>query len=221
MLTRRLFALGALAGAASLAGCMSAPTARPLGYQPVPALEPTGSEPFAVAPTDINAIPIPYRRQLSRAPAGYAPGTIVVDTTNRFLYLVGDDGTAIRYGIGVGREGMAWSGSATIKRKAKWPTWTPPAEMIARQPEVAKYAGGMPGGPDNPLGARALYLYEGNRDTLFRLHGTSQESSIGRAVSSGCIRLMNEDIIDLYQRVPTGTEVVVLQNRRARTEAVT
>jgi len=214
MLTRRMFALGALAGAASLSGCMSAPTTRPLGYQPVPALAPSEPEPFAVPPTDLNAIPIAYRRQLSRAPAGYAPGTIVVDTTNRFLYLVRDDGTAIRYGIGVGREGMAWSGTATIKRKAKWPTWTPPAEMIARQPEAAKYAGGMPGGPANPLGARALYLYQGNRDTLFRLHGTTDERSIGRAVSSGCIRLMDEDIIDLYQRVPNGTEVVVLQNQR-------
>lgn len=213
MLTRRMFALGALAGAASLSGCMSAPIARPLGYQPVPALAPSQPEPFAVPPTDINAIPIPYRRQLARAPAGYEPGTVVVDTTNRFLYLIGDDGTAIRYGIGVGREGMAWSGTATIKRKAKWPTWTPPSEMIARQPETAKYAGGMPGGPANPLGARALYLYQGNRDTLFRLHGTSQESSIGRAVSSGCIRLMTEDIIDLYQRVPKGTKVVVLPNR--------
>ncbi|WP_018698805.1 L,D-transpeptidase [Amorphus coralli] len=215
MLTRRLFAFGALAGAVSLSGCMSTATS-PLGYQPVPPLEPKGKERFPVPKTDTNAIPVAYRRQRVRAPRGFDPGTIVVDTKSRFLYLIEDDGTAIRYGIGVGREGMSWAGGATIKRKAKWPTWTPPAEMIARQPETKKYAGGMPGGPKNPLGARALYLYEGNRDTLFRLHGTAEEKSIGNAVSSGCIRLMNEDVVDLYERVPLGTKVVVLQDRRAR-----
>lgn len=146
------------------------------------------------------------------------PGTIVIDTDRKFLYLVLENGRAKRYGVGVGRPGFEWAGTHTVTAKAEWPTWTPPEEMRQREPHLPV---SMKGGPDNPLGARALYLYEGNRDTLFRLHGTSQESSIGRAVSSGCIRLMNEDIIDLYQRVPTGTEVVVLQNRRARTEAVT
>ncbi|MEW5424652.1 L,D-transpeptidase [Amorphus sp. 3PC139-8] len=215
MITRRAFAFGSLAFGFMASGCMSSGPTQPLGYQPVPALAPTTPEPFDVGPVDINQIPIAYRRQLVEAPSGYRAGTIVVDTNNRFLYLIRDDGSAIRYGIGVGREGMAWAGTATIKRKAEWPTWTPPQEMIERQPETAKYADGMPGGPRNPLGARALYLYEGGRDTLYRIHGTSEERSIGRAVSSGCIRLLNVDVIDLYQRVPLGTEVVVLEHTGA------
>jgi len=126
------------------------------------------------------------------------------------------EGRAVRYGVGVGREGFGWSGSARVARKAEWPTWTPPADMIKRQPEVAKFAHGMPGGLENPLGARALYLYQGNRDTLYRLHGTNDPSSIGHAMSSGCIRLLNQDIIDLYRRAPVGSPVVVLSTRSAR-----
>ncbi|MDQ0316529.1 L,D-transpeptidase [Amorphus orientalis] len=212
MITRRAFAFGGLAMGLAVSGCMSSTGVQPLGYQPVQALTPSSPEPYNVAPPDINAIPIEYRRQRVRAPAGYDVGTIVVDTNKRFLYLIQDDGSAIRYGIGVGREGMSWSGTATIKRKAKWPTWTPPQSMIEREPELVKYAGGMPGGPNNPLGARALYLYEGGRDTLYRIHGTREARSIGHAVSSGCIRLLNTDVIDLYQRVPIGTKVVVLQH---------
>ena len=116
----------------------------------------------------------------------------------------------IRYGVGVGREGFAWNGTAAIRRKQVWPTWTPPVEMQRRQPEAARYAGGMPGGPANPLGARALYLYQGGRDTMYRIHGTNEPMSIGKSMSSGCIRLLNQDIIDLYDRVPIGTKVVVL-----------
>jgi lipoprotein-anchoring transpeptidase ErfK/SrfK len=138
------------------------------------------------------------------------PGTIVVDTANRYLYLVQADGTSIRYGIGVGRDGFSWSGEATIKAKRSWPDWFPPKEMVARDPLAAEWANGMPGGPGNPLGARALYLFEGDRDTLYRLHGTMDASSIGKAVSSGCVRLLNQDVIDLYNRVPVGTKVVVL-----------
>jgi lipoprotein-anchoring transpeptidase ErfK/SrfK len=139
------------------------------------------------------------------------PGTIVVDTRNRYLYLVQADGNSIRYGIGVGREGFAWSGEATIKDKQHWPRWIPPKEMVARDPNAAPWANGMPGGRlDNPLGARAMYLYEGNKDTLYRLHGTNDAASIGKAVSSGCVRLLNQDVIDLYNRVPLGTKVVVL-----------
>jgi lipoprotein-anchoring transpeptidase ErfK/SrfK len=123
---------------------------------------------------------------------------------------VRDDGTAIRYGVGVGREGFGWHGRATVRRKAEWPTWTPPHEMTLRDHEAAKWASGMPGGPENPLGARAMYLYQGDRDTLYRLHGNNDPSSIGKAVSSGCIRLLNHDIIDLFNRVPVGTPVVVL-----------
>ena len=137
-------------------------------------------------------------------------GTIVVDPSRKFLYLVQDGGRSMRYGIGVGREGFAWAGDAVIKSKQEWPKWFPPAEMMARDPEAAKYPNGMEGGLRNPLGARALYLYQGNVDTLYRLHGTNDPRSIGKAVSSGCVRLLNQDIIDLYNRVPLGTKVVVL-----------
>lgn len=142
---------------------------------------------------------------------GYKPGTIVVDPANHFLYLTLRGGRARRYGVGVGRAGLAFKGSATIKRKAEWPSWTPTANMIKREPEkYARFAGGVPGGPKNPLGARALYLYRGNRDTYYRIHGTTQPNSIGRSVSNGCIRMLNEHVIDLYERVPLGTKVVVL-----------
>lgn len=142
---------------------------------------------------------------------GYKPGTIVVDPRNHFLYLVESRVHARRYGVGVGRAGLSFRGNAQIKRKAKWPSWTPTKNMIRRQPKkYARYAGGVPGGPNNPLGARALYLYKGNRDTYFRIHGTTEPSSIGRSVSNGCIRMINEHVKDLYERVPLGTRVVVL-----------
>lgn len=141
----------------------------------------------------------------------YAPGTIVVDPRARFLYLVAGRGRARRYGVGVGRAGLAFSGSATIRRKAKWPRWTPTKNMIRREPgKYARFANGLPGGPDNPLGARALYLYRNGRDTMYRIHGTNQPSSIGRAVSSGCIRMLNDHVAELYERVPLGARVVVL-----------
>lgn len=138
-------------------------------------------------------------------------GTIIIDTPARYLYLVLGDGRAMRYGIGVGREGFAWAGSAVIRRKAKWPSWHPPVEMQARDPKARKWARGMPGGPDNPLGARAHYLYQGNVDTLYRIHGTVEPWTIGSNVSSGCIRLINQDVIDLFERVPVGTIVKVLE----------
>jgi len=138
------------------------------------------------------------------------PGTIVIKTGERALYLVEGEGRAIKYGVAVGKAGFAWSGTARIGHKVEWPTWTPPEEMIDRRPELAEYAEGMPGGPDNPLGARALYLYQGNRDTLYRIHGTNEPWSIGTAASSGCIRMLNEEVIDLYDRVKIGTRVIVL-----------
>ena len=141
----------------------------------------------------------------------YAVGTVVVDPRKRFLYLVQGGGRARRYGVGVGRAGLAWAGSARIGRKAKWPRWTPTKNMIRREPQkYAKYAAGLPGGPGNPLGARALYLYRGKRDTYYRIHGTNQPWSIGQAVSSGCIRMLNDHVADLYERVPVGARVVVL-----------
>ncbi len=141
------------------------------------------------------------------------PGTIVVKVPERHLYLVQAGGTALRYGVGVGRsEGTNFHGSAIIGRKEKWPHWAPTENMMAAIPLYRHYAGGMNGGPDNPLGPRALYLYRDGRDTHFRLHGTTEPESIGHAVSSGCIRLFNQDIIDLYDRVPIGAHVIVLQS---------
>jgi lipoprotein-anchoring transpeptidase ErfK/SrfK len=138
------------------------------------------------------------------------PGTIVVDPFARRLYWVMEDGQAMRYAIAVGRAGLAFRGSATVQRKAEWPSWTPTANMIRTFPEFyADYAGGLPGGLSNPLGARALYLYRNGRDTYFRIHGTIQNASIGHATSAGCIRLFNQDAIDLFDRVPLGTRVVV------------
>jgi lipoprotein-anchoring transpeptidase ErfK/SrfK len=160
---------------------------------------------------DLSRIPEQYHRQSARYEGDEEPGTLVVDTARRFLFLVRDDGTALRYGIGVGRTGFAWSGTAEIRRKARWPGWTPPPEMHRRQPGLPRH---MPGGVQNPLGARALYLYEGDRDTLYRIHGTNEPWSIGKAVSSGCIRMLNQDVMDLHERVPVGTKVVVREHRR-------
>lgn len=141
----------------------------------------------------------------------YRKGTIVVDAQSRYLYLIESRTRARRYGVGVGRIALAWSGTAKIRRKAKWPSWTPTQNMIKREPEkYAKYAGGVPGGPNNPLGARALYLYKGKRDTYYRIHGTTAPWTIGTASSNGCIRMINDHVIDLYDRVPMGSTVVVL-----------
>lgn len=143
--------------------------------------------------------------------SGYPVGTIVVDPRNHFLYLIETKTRARRYGVGVGKAGLAFKGSARILRKAEWPRWTPTQNMIRREPhKYKKYAKGVPGGPNNPLGARALYLYRNGRDTMFRIHGTTQPSSIGRSVSAGCIRMLNDHVADLYDRVPLKTRVVVI-----------
>jgi lipoprotein-anchoring transpeptidase ErfK/SrfK len=136
---------------------------------------------------------------------------VVVDPIGRFLYLVQKGGKAIRYGVGVGREGLAFAGTGTVQEKKEWPHWTPTSAMIARDPKrYAKLSAGMEGGAANPLGARALYLFKNGQDTRYRIHGTTEPDSIGKAVSSGCIRMMNQDVIDLYGRVPLGAKVVVL-----------
>lgn len=148
-----------------------------------------------------------------RVPYGgdYVPGTLVVDPAERFLYLVEENGSATRYGVGVGQAGLELKGTAYVGRKAKWPFWRPTRAMIRRSPEkYARYANGMRGGPNNPLGARALYLYRGKQDTYYRIHGTNQPSSIGQAVSNGCVRMLNAHVEDLYERVPVGTFVVIL-----------
>lgn len=216
VVNRRAFiVLGAGAATAAMAGCTTSGDSTfqsfTLGYDAVPQLGTPEQEPFQVPVVDMRTIPQQYHRQYVKHSGKYKPGTLVVDTANRHLYLIEKGDTAIRYGVGVGRAGFAWGGEAKIGRKATWPTWTPPASMIERQPELKKYAGGMEGGPRNPLGARAMYLYKGGRDTLYRLHGTNEPRSIGQAMSSGCIRMLNTDVIDLYERVKIGSPVVVSQ----------
>ena len=205
MQSRRTFLLGALSATAALAGCtageLSIFTAeygakRDASYQ-LPSIP-------------IHQVPRQYHRQVVRYRTDEKPGTVIVDTKDKFLYLVMADGKAMRYGIGVGREGFEWSGTTRVAMKREWPTWTPPSEMIKRQPELAKWRNGQPGGLSNPLGARALYLFNKRGDTGYRLHGTPEWNSIGRNVSSGCVRLMNQDIIDLYNRVDIGAKVVVI-----------
>lgn len=167
---------------------------------------------FAVTPIDMTTMDRDLMRREVAWNGKERPGTIVVNVLQRRLYLVQAGGRAMRYGVGVGRtEGTNFRGQAVIGRKEKWPHWTPTANMIAAMPRYKPYAGGLDGGIDNPLGARALYLYRDGHDTFFRLHGTNEPESIGHAVSSGCIRLFNQDIIDLYNRVPVGTTVMVLQ----------
>ncbi|MER9263031.1 L,D-transpeptidase [Mesorhizobium sp. M0195] len=151
-----------------------------------------------------------FRRQIVIDPTGEQPGTIVVHSQERLLYLVQPGGEAIRYGVGIGKDGFRWSGRANIQYGKEWPVWTPPPEMIARRPELVKWQGGQPGGLDNPLGARALYIYQNGSDTGYRIHGSPEWWSIGQAMSSGCVRLINQDIIDLYSRVSKKNPVVVV-----------
>jgi lipoprotein-anchoring transpeptidase ErfK/SrfK len=176
---------------------------------------PRPDEPHPLPATDISEVDPQFLRREVAYYGREEPGTVVVDTTARYLYLVREGGRAIRYGIGVGKEGLAWSGRARVGRKAAWPRWTQTAAMIKREPERnAKWAGGMEGGLNNPLGARALYLYDNGVDTMYRIHGTTEPWSIGQSVSSGCIRMFNQDIIDLHSRVPVGSPVVVLRGQR-------
>lgn len=167
-------------------------------------------DPFPIPQVKLKKIPPQFRRQTVEYLGHEWPGTIVVDTKNRFLFKILPGQQAIRYGIGVGREGFTWSGEAVVGAKQMWPTWNPPKEMVARDPIAAKWANGQPGGPDNPLGARALYLYQNDKDTLFRIHGTNAPKSIGKAMSSGCIRMLNQDVVELYRMTPIGTRVNVL-----------
>ena len=204
----RIFAILALP---VLAACAGAPQKQ---SQVVPGYEGVQDGEFFIEP-----VPAKYLQDgNSRTEVAYtgpeAPGTVVVDTFARKLYLVGEGGTATRYPIAVGREGLSFRGTGVVGRKAEWPSWQPTANMIRTRPDLyAAYAGGLPGGLMNPLGARALYLYRGGRDTMFRIHGTSDAASVGHATSAGCIRLFNQDAIDLYNRVPEGPRVKV------RTEA--
>lgn len=163
-----------------------------------------GDEPGRISTEEVVITDGPYARQVVFFRSNEAPGTLVIHTSERFAYLVQGNNRALRYGIGVGREGFQWSGLVRVSRKAEWPDWRPPPEMIARQPYLPRF---MAGGPGNPMGSRALYL----GSTVFRIHGTNQPETIGHAISSGCFRLANGDVIDLYERVPVGTKVVVRQ----------
>ena len=186
-----------MVGAAlALAGCK---------YEPVPEPSVSAKDAEWMAMVPSAELYRPFERYRIDDPTGEKPGTIVVETKSRFLYLVEPNGKAIRYGVAVGDEAFGWTGVATIQRKAEWPDWNPPAEMVKRWPHVHH----TKGGPGNPLGARALYLFEGNKDTLYRIHGTNEPETIGKAVSSGCIRMRNIDVVDLYNRVPVGARVVV------------
>ena len=187
-------------------GCASSGVDHQANYAALP------DEAFPLKRVPLDKIKPELRRQVVAYETSYKPGTIVVDTPARRLYHVMENGQAMRYGVGVGRGGLALSGSAYVGRKAEWPSWTPTPNMIRRDPEKnLKYAGGVPGGPNNPLGARAIYLYRNGNDTHFRIHGTNQPQTIGYAMSSGCVRMMNHDVIDLYERVKVGDRVVVLQ----------
>ncbi|MDA4633251.1 L,D-transpeptidase, partial [Escherichia coli] len=143
-----------------------------------------------------------FLRQVVDDPTGEKPGTIVVNTVDKFLYLVLKNGKAMRYGVGLGRQGYSWKGRAIVQWKRKWPTWTPPSTMIARDPKLEKWRQGMPPGVNNPLGSRALYIFQGGVDTLYRIHGSPDWNSIGKSASSGCVRMFNQDVMDLYERVP-------------------
>lgn len=213
-MSRRSFLVAASASA--LAGC--APQQReplvasgpyiPPEYYAV--YGPRPDEQFPLPATDLTGVDPRFLRQEVDFPASQPVGSIVVDPGERYLYYVQSRGRAMRYGVGVGRAGYQFRGSAYVGRKASWPRWTPTANMIADNPEKnGPWAGGMEPGLDNPLGARALYLYSGGRDTMYRIHGTNEPSSIGENVSSGCVRMFNQDVIDLHDRVPIGTQVVV------------
>lgn len=219
-------ALGACApapGTVVVTEAMPPDAARAAAGVPVPMVETVAPDPalvamYAARPDGSRTLPAvdvtAFHRALLRNEVDYvtaeAPGTIVIDTTGPFLYLVGENGRATRYGIAIGREGFGWTGTGEIARRAKWPTWTPPPEMIERDPSVAKWRGGQPGGISNPLGARALYINFGGADSGYRIHGTNAPKSIGWAASSGCFRMLNQDVIDLYDRVRVGARVVVI-----------
>lgn len=218
---RSILAGTASLGALVLAGCQTAAPRMTIAEPAEPAVSPSDvyayralpEERFPLPAIDPAKIPPQFRRQQVPYPTTERVGTIIVDTNSFFLHLVQEGGMAMRYGVGLGREGFAWSGRADIAYKKEWPTWTPPEEMIQRQPELQQWSaanGGMPPGPTNPLGARALYIFQDGRDTLYRLHGSPEYWSIGSAVSSGCVRLINQDIIDLYGRVTPGSDILVI-----------
>jgi lipoprotein-anchoring transpeptidase ErfK/SrfK len=209
LLDRRSFLFGSAVslGALGLAGCttggMSLAEATQV-YGPVP------DEKFSIPAVDVGKLDPKYFRRIVRYDTDEAPGTIIVDPAKFYVYRIEGDGKATRYGANVGRDGFLWSGEAYVGRKAEWPVWTPPKEMIERQPEAGKYAGGMPPGLDNPLGARVLYLYQNGVYTLYTIYSTRVPKSIGTGLTSGCTGLLTQDMLHLYSRTPVDTKVVVL-----------
>jgi lipoprotein-anchoring transpeptidase ErfK/SrfK len=202
--TRRAARTASFLIAAALAAAWPAPASAQVQRATPPETMQIDEQPGYEPGAEDERTPAAYQRQLVFFRTAEAAGTIIVHTSERFLYVVQGNNRALRYGIGVGRDGFQWQGLVKISRKAEWPDWTPPPEMIARQPYLPRF---MAGGPGNPMGARALYLGA----TVYRIHGTNQPQTIGHAVSSGCFRLVNPDVIDLYDRVPVGTRVVVRQ----------
>lgn len=209
-LSRRSFLLGSAIGLGGLglAGCASSDGMSLAEAEKVYGAVPT--EKFPIPAVDVKKVDAKYYRRTVRYETKEAPGTIIVDPSNYYVYRVEDESTATRYGANVGRSGFLWSGDAYVGRKSEWATWTPPKEMIQRQPEVAKYARGMPGGLDNPLGARTLHLYQNGSYTLYTIYATSDPESIGSGVTSGCVGLLSQDMIDLYTKTPVKTKVIVL-----------
>lgn len=229
--------MGSISTTATLAGCASTmpsprhvPIPKEFSRPIVPATNAELGARYAAIEDGGHLIPAvsyeqmdpKYYRQRVADPTGELAGTVVVDTPGRFLYLVEPGGTAMRYGVGIGRDGFAWEGEGVIHWRQAWPRWKPPGEMIARQPHLEKYSvanGGMDPGVSNPLGSRALYIFQNGQDTLYRLHGTPEWQSIGKATSSGCVRLVNQDVIDLYTRVPYHARIVVHQRPLAPPQA--
>nr|WP_246748612.1 L,D-transpeptidase [Rhizobium setariae] len=218
MQTTGLAALSALTGCATTASKPAVVSPQAEEMLPEPAADYAMmygeklDEQFPLPAIPYQKIKPQFYRQMVDDPTGQAPGTLVVDTGNHFLYYTYPNGKAMRYGVGLGRAGFEWAGRGVIQYKRKWPRWTPPDEMVARQPALQRYSianGGMDAGIKNPLGARALYIFQNNEDTLYRIHGSPEWWTIGKSVSSGCVRLMNQDIVDLYERVRGKTPVVV------------
>lgn len=217
---RRAFVVGL--GAMAVSGCVATPRQVPVAnVAPAPKPEPIvpsmyyamPHERFPIPEVDIAKLDRHFWRADVDYPSDEKPGTLIVDTPGKYLYHVKPNGRAMRYGIGVGREGFAWAGRAIVAYKREWPRWTPPDSMVARQPKLEPYSianGGMDPGLKNPLGARALYIHKDGKDTLYRIHGTPEAESIGKAVSSGCIRLINQDVVHLHGEVRDGSQIVVI-----------
>jgi lipoprotein-anchoring transpeptidase ErfK/SrfK len=212
-INRRSLILSGLAlGAMSVAARAEHPFYGGVDFQRDPSLIPPAESPvdFPIPLGESQKVPEKFRRQQVTFGSNEPENSLIVDPEHRYLYFIISSDQAIRYGVGVGREGFAWSGRAIIGMKRRWPRWVPPESMVERDENAMKWANGMPGGPENPLGARALYLNANGIDTLYRIHGTNDPLSIGKAMSSGCVRMLNEDVADLFERVKVGTPVHVL-----------